>query len=111
MGMIRLRATMTSDTATTMSLPSTGTGFNSSPGYSGLIMGVTGLASADSGIALVIADEVGTVFTIGSTDFTTRKQYKNSATEIVRDAVTGRLTCTPTGIGSGNLVVDLYLAV
>lgn len=110
MRMIRLRQTFTGDVAAVMQTPdSVERGDNRSKGVAGILYSVAILSSADTSVAVVIADAVGTVFTIGSTDFTTRVNYKSTNAAIVRDGIGGQLTVTPSGIGSGTVTVDAWV--
>lgn len=77
----------------------------------GIIADVKIVSSADTSVALVITDAVGTVFSIAATDFTTASgsanQYqKNESNSNFNSlAVQGQLTAAVIGLGSGNVVV------
>ena len=84
-------------------------------------------ASADTSVAFAVVDDNGdTVATIASGDYTTRTRFYltpvearvfdtagevNAADSAQAVGVVAKspLTITPTGIGSGNVVVDVYV--
>lgn len=109
MAVVKLTATISGDTATVLSIGGGTSAGNPQRSVAGVLQSVSVLSSADQSIALVIADATGTVFTIGSTDFTTRVNYRGNNAAIVRDGVTGQLTATPSGSGSGTLTVDAFV--
>ena len=82
---------------------------NLAPGIAGTLLDVSLLSSADATVAVVIADATGTVFTIGSADYTTRTNYKNDNAAITRNGVTGQLTSTISGLGSGTFSVSAWV--
>lgn len=106
---MKLTATVSDNTATALSTGGTGS-LNAVQGVPGTIQSVRIESSADTTVSAVIADEVGTVFTIGSTDFTTAVQYEYGNAAIVRSGTNGKLTATVSGIGSGTVTVTVMLA-
>lgn len=108
---IKLTGTVSADGAVVLSRGSTAAVKNPKWGGGGVLLSVSVVASADTSTSFVIADSTGTVFTIGSTDFTTRTNYKSNNAAIVRDGVIGPLTATVAGIASGTVTVDAWVAV
>lgn len=112
-------ATFTSDVAQNVGL---GAAF-------GRILAIDVKASADTSVALAVVDrDAATVATIATGDYTTKTRFYlvpvearvfDTAGEVaaadsaVSPDVVGRspLTITPTGIGSGNVVVDVIVEV
>lgn len=100
---MKLTATLTDGSAT--ALVPEGIAWNPR----GAVIDVSLLASADTSVALVIADATGTFFSVASADFTTRTNYKNDNAALLRNGVQGKITATATGLGSGTLIVDLFI--
>ena len=71
------------------------------------------IASADTSVAVTIADGTGNILVLGSTDFTTasgsaNQNYKHDSASIVRNSISGTMKVTTTGNGSGTVIVRLW---
>lgn len=82
---------------------------NATPGVAGILTDVRVVSSADTTVAASIADATGNVFNVASSDFTTATQYKNDNAAILRNGVTGQLTATISGLGSGTFTITAWI--